>query len=127
MENKRSKGVTFWAWVFIVISTSFVVGGIIDVQHYGIRSLIWTTFGMAYGICGFLLLKLKEPARKTIIILSVVSFILFQVMESLYMMKGLVRTTSPIIYYVLVCVPSFVLNLIPIYFFTRPKVKEQFK
>ena len=156
MKNKRSKGVTFWAWVFIIAS----VFGLLDI---GINFRDQLNFGLAiytvlsciaYLICGIFLLQLKEPARKAAIYLGIISIIALPFLpaamspafEKLYTEseKELLEQIKPeyqasalerlrkdneavkkIAPFMAIGI-MLILEALPIYFFTRPKVKEQF-
>lgn len=164
MDIKRSKGVTFWGWVFIVSGALGLLGVIKPLQtikFYGIGIFYFGLILSAVNlICGIFILKLKENARKTVIILGVVSILLIPIYLKLifkqlnfeyyynkkrqviveqikpeYQQKALenlekVRKVNdkalPIIFVLLFGMPLLIIELLPIYFFTRPKVKEQF-
>jgi predicted tellurium resistance membrane protein TerC len=162
MENKRSKGVTFWGWFFIILSAFALFSTIRykpEAQIYGIGSNI--IMNVAYLICGIFILKLNEIARKVVIVLSIVAIFLIPInlkpiidktnSESNYIKQKIVITEQmkpefqqkaleqlekrremskkygPIILMVLFGTPSLIYCLAILYYFTRPKVKEQFK
>lgn len=164
MEKKRSKGVTFWGWIFIIFAIIGLLSARSPQQLYGLGIVIYgVVSSLAYLICGIYILKLNEKARKAIIILGIISIVLTpllfkpmlnipmpediiydtkakqRIMERLkpeYQQKALedlensnkiTRKVLPIIFIVIFGVPMLILELAPIYFFTRPKVKEQFK
>ncbi len=78
MEQIRSKGVTFWAWAFIVMNTWGVVVNVWDfsriLEHNGV---LWTVLGLgmtvAYLVTGIFLLRLNELARRAAIYLGFLS------------------------------------------------------
>jgi len=162
MQNKRSIGVTFWAWAIII---NFVWGEsnhIINFQHriqeYGAISFVFLILSIAFLICGIFLLKLNEHARKATIYLSFISIIVSifyllsprgdinryeensyakrektimeqvkpeyqkEALEKLNNSKLKFERFGPIFIVLLIIGGS----LIPVYFFTRPSVKEQF-
>lgn len=164
MEKKRSKGVTFWGWVFIIfaiIGLLSVINPKQQIQFYGIGMLfLHVITSLAYLICGIYLLKLNNSARKAAIILGIISIIVIPVylkplltqmnsddyylkkkqliieqMKPEFQQKALTNLEKgreiskkglPILIMVIVALPWLIFELIPIYFFTRPKVKEQF-
>lgn len=165
MEKKRSKGVTFWGWIFIIFS---VIGFLTSIkpqpetQIYGVGIRLFSIVScVAYLICGIFILKLNETARKVAIILGIISILSIPVyikpllkivppedyytkakqkiteeikpeyqqraFENLEKSREAVTKVLPVFIIVLVGIPFLILELIPIYLFTRPKVKEQFK
>jgi hypothetical protein len=133
MEKKRSKGVTFWAWVFIILSIMGLVPFVLDfqgaIQSYGTYFGLYSMLSaILYLICGVYLLKLNEMARKAVIWLGIISIIL----TPLLLKSGVLTGSDSLLRYdsAEFCI-SFgiilILEFIPIYLFTRPKVKEQFK
>lgn len=164
MKNRRSKGVTFWAWIFIAFSILSILDVIINYrtrlqEDFGLFVYI-LLLAIAYLICGFFVLQLREPARKAVIYLGIISimglpFVLMSgakaidydamhrdaeklilketkpenqaaELESLRKNKERINKASQFVIMGLVGVPALLLEIIPIYFFTRPKVKEQF-
>jgi len=163
MEKKKSKGVTFWGWLFIIsaiISLFQQIGPKQQIQFYGIGILVFTVaMSLAYLICGIFILKLNETARKTVILLCVISIISIPVytnqmikvtksedyytkakqriieqtkpeyqqkaLEKLEMSKEAGKKALSVVILVIV-VLWLIFDLIPIYFFTRAPVKEQF-
>ncbi|MCX5667755.1 MAG: hypothetical protein NTY34_05555 [Candidatus Omnitrophica bacterium] len=79
MDKKRSKGVTFWGWIFIV----FAVIGLLSVinpqqllELCGVWIVIYSVISsLAYLICGIFILKLNNSARKAAIVLGIISII----------------------------------------------------
>jgi uncharacterized membrane protein YhaH (DUF805 family) len=76
--NKRSKGVTFWGWAFIITGILGVLGAINPrlIERYG------TTFTsiniivcLVSVICGIFILRLNETARQAVILLGIFSII----------------------------------------------------
>ncbi len=169
MDKKRSKGVTFWGWVFIVASIIGLLQLINfqwQIKTYGIGLLFFSVItALVYLVCGIFLLKLKENARKVAIILGIISILSIpayiklalnaadfkkyekyhytkseqriveqmkpeyqqKALENLQKSKEAVKIALPVIFIIIFGVPISIFELIPIYFFTRPKVKEQFK
>jgi hypothetical protein len=161
MEKKRSKGVTFWAWFFIIsslIGLILVINPKQQVQFYGIARGV--VMYLVYFICGIYLLKLNDYARKAVIVLGIISIISFpfifmpalnkmnfddyyakkkriimeqykpesqqKALENLEKIKESSKKFVPIFVTVTFGLPYLIYILIPIYFFTRPKVKRQF-
>jgi xanthosine utilization system XapX-like protein len=162
--GKRSKGVTFWAWFFIVTSLLGLLGMIDAQQQIRDFGVVFFLSGLlsigAYLICGMYLLKLKEPARKAVIILGLINILLmpYFLMKigkaanfddySAKKKQMILQTVKPeyqqaalenigkeneagkkVIFWGIMIVlglPFLALEIIPMYFFTRPKVKEQF-
>ncbi|MFH1776122.1 MAG: hypothetical protein ABH952_00950 [Candidatus Omnitrophota bacterium] len=157
--KKRSKGVAFWGWLFIIVSIIGIIGEINS--DYGLGVRIFTIFsGVAYLFCGFFILKLNEFARKAAIILGVISILSIplyfsaisktidfdkeydkkeqkiiqevkpeyqeEALNRLRIGKKMAKKSVPFIFAIFMGIPLFIAELIPIYFFTRPKVKEQF-
>ncbi len=149
MERKRSKGVTFWAWWFIV-------GGILGlagtIKYYRTAAFPGSPFLMPFLVqvafivvsltCGILLLQLKESGRKGTILLCCAYFLLYSyltihwwqsnkiVVERMLKYDKVARVKSQEqanMKLVRTSAGSAVFPLIPIYFLTRPKVKEQFE
>lgn len=164
MEKKRSKGVTFWGWIFIVSAIIGLLSAISPQRQIHLYGTAIVVFGMisslAYLICGIFILKLNDNARKTAIALGIISIIVIpfylkpilnmpnsnsyyakakqriaeqvkpefqqKALEDLEKSKTVVGKVVPIFFIVIFVVPILLIELIPIYFFTRPKVKEQF-
>ena len=165
MDKKRSKGVTFWGWIFII----FAVIGLLSVispqqllKLCGVWVVIYSVISaLAYLICGIFILKLNNSARKAAIALGIISIIVMpfyfkpmvqqmnsdefysksnqayieqmkpelrqKALENPEKGKEVPRKVLPIIFIVIFGVPILIFELVPIYFFTRLKVKEQFK
>jgi hypothetical protein len=166
MEKKRSKGVAFWAWLFII---SAIMGllPVINLKQqmelYGTGRLFFSlAISLAYLICGICLLKLNNSARKAAIILGSISIILIpfhlklvqqgeeassdkhyskskqmiveqmkpefqqKALKNLEETNKISKKSLPIVI-MFTGISGLVFALIPIYFFTRPKVKEQFQ
>jgi len=80
MERKRSKGVTFWGWTIIILNILGLLLAILDIfnpQGNSIGVQLYNAASIIIGlICGILILRLKEIARKAIIILTIVDIIM---------------------------------------------------
>ena len=155
MEKKRSIGVTIFAWLIIIVSGLLLLGSFDFKAHtklfqsfpknlniclfaYGIASL-------AIGvIAGIGLIRLKEIMRKVIVginlldVLSGIPVLLFSLNDiKQYAYRAAAETNSQvsidvlanIAFYIIICFAIFTIafSMLIIYFFTRPKVKEQFK
>ena len=165
MDVKRSKGVTFWGWVFIISG----ILGILKaqnprqaIQFYGVAIFFVGLILSAVALgCGIFILKLNERARIIAIISCLLGVLLIPVylkpivkqlssedfykqqkqriveqmkpeyqqeaLENLEKAREVNKTGLPILIVVLSGVPFLLFELIPIYFFTRPKVMEQFR
>jgi len=166
MDKKRSKGVTFWGWIYIISG----IGGIWQALHYypqfiksyGFSLLICSVaISIAYLISGFCVLKLNDAARKAVIALGILSILLIPIyfkpmfkfaysqdfyskakqriveqtkpeyqqkaLKELEKTQGVAKMLPFILITIIFLVPYLILEIIPIYFFTRYKVKEQFK
>jgi hypothetical protein len=164
MGKQRSKGVTFWGWLFIVSGIIGLLGPINPQQQiilYGTGIFfIGVALSAATLICGIFILKLNETARKVAIALGIIGTILIpfylrpifelrnsdelllkskqriieqvkpelqqKALDELEQDRGIAKNVVLIIV-ALLGIPLLILELMPIYFFTRPKVKEQFK
>jgi len=163
MDKKRSVGVTFFGYLFILSG----ILGLLCVKNpqqyiriYGIGILFFSIIiSTATLSCGVFILKLNEKARKIAILLCLIGIIstpfyikpifksanskdyynkkkqqILEQMKPEYQQKALEnlekgreisKKVLPI-FIVLFGVSFLLLELIPVYFFTRPKVKEQF-
>ncbi|TAN62999.1 hypothetical protein EPN16_00535 [bacterium] len=165
MGKKRSKGVSFWGWTFIISGIGGALG-IINPHQAIIFSgvglfLVGIALSAAKLIAGIFILKLNEAARKAAVLFAVISIMLIPlsfkpIFNSLhdeeyyvkkrqyiiekvkpeYQEKALLTLDafnetrgkiSPALMMVLLGAPVFVFNLCPIIFFTRRRVKEQFR
>jgi hypothetical protein len=132
-----------------------------NIQLFGLGLFLFCLLSNgAYLICGIYLLKLKEPARKAVIFLGLISIlsipfflqpiikvansddyymkkkqVIMQTMkledqqaalEKIKMVNERGKKIFPVIFIVFSGL-LLVLEIIPIYFFTRQKVKDQFK
>lgn len=141
MERKPSKGVIFWASLFIISS----ILGILDFNRHipqsQVKFLMMITLmyifilHIATIFSGIYLLKLKEFARRMTIVLCLIPignafFIIcdFYFFHAFNYEKGIAENIlkHPIIMvvYLFIWISIF---LLPVFFFTRPTVKEQFK
>ncbi|MFH0738789.1 MAG: hypothetical protein V2A59_02890 [Candidatus Omnitrophota bacterium] len=164
MEKKRSKGVTFWGWIFIIFGIIGVLGALNPQQTiklYGSGLFFLSiVLSIATIIAGIFVLKLNETARKAVIVLGFISIISIPfwfapVFKSSYMQESYAKKRQyiiekvkpeyqqkalddldkvnkasekalPIIITIFFGVPILILEILPIIFFTRQKVKEQF-
>jgi len=159
MERKRSRGVTIFAWFWIVLNAyTFIISldfhsfqgpfGFLPhtfVMVVAIHSLLSSFIGFVVGIG---LLKLKEIMRKTGIVVNsvdlLVGIILFFLSFNGWKQysyekaaSALAKTSAQVnidlfagigFYLIISLYLAFtLLNVLFIYFFTRPKVKEQFR
>lgn len=128
MEKKRPLGVIIFAILFILVPLSVVIEFIKEVPSYGFRELVPTYFG-PFILSVFLIVlsigifKLKEWARAICVWGSILFFIwgwsCFLVGWNPLKVMGLGELFY-IIYPTIIGIPT-------LFYFTRPKVKEQFK
>jgi hypothetical protein len=80
MGKKRSKGVSFWGWTFIISGIGGALGVINPHQAIIFNGAGLFFFGIALSaanlIAGIFILKLNETARKAAVLLGVISIIL---------------------------------------------------
>ena len=98
MEQKRSKGVTFWGWLLIILSALGFLGLINPGQQistYGVKLFSFQIVsGVAYIICGAFVLRLNENARKAAIILGLISILAIP-----FYIKPVFKTINSEVYY----------------------------
>jgi len=128
MEKKRPRGVVIFAILFMLVPLNVVIEFIGEVPFYGFRELVPTYFGPFISSVFFIVLsigifKLKEWARAICVWGSILFFIwgwtCFLVGWNPLGVMGLGELVY-IIYPTIVGIPT-------LFYFTRPKVKEQFK
>ena len=130
MNQKTSLGVTIFGWLAIILGavsflfnlrTTFIYlkeeGIFITLITFLIFCNIANVLQIIYGIG---VLQLREWARKMAIIMSIVVLIIYPL---LYLIFGIVLTYKNLI--VMMITLGFPIAII--YFFTRPRVKAQFK
>lgn len=165
MDVKRSKGVTFLGWMFIISGILGILRALNpqqEIQFYGIAIfLVGLILSMVTLGCGVFILKLNERARIIAIISCLLGVLLIPVylkpiikqlssedfykqqkqriveqmkpeyqqkaLENLEKAREINKKGQPILIVVLFGLPLFIFELIPVYFFTRPKVMEQFR
>ncbi|MGD9015061.1 MAG: hypothetical protein PVI33_03450 [Candidatus Omnitrophota bacterium] len=144
LKKKRSKGVAIFAWLHRILgilgliliaatirmllspNTLRVIRYRFENRFYPLSFSPWFfvliavigVFSVLYLMIGSGLLKLKEWSRKWAIYLSVFG-IFFNLIYSVKCFSRDLRPTG--------WIGNFILAFIIIYFFTRPKVKEQFR
>ena len=140
MENKRSVGITIFGWALVIYNLFIGLIGLFLAlsnrkSHGDLFFALGPALSFAFLICGIFILKLKSWARKLIIILSGIGAIL-----NIWLLFGLNPTRLGIefnklsqnekvgfISFSFMMLAVIVWNIGVIYFFTRSKVKEQFK
>ncbi len=134
MKKNRSKGVNIFAWLIIVsFSHQFIMSIVILFSKAGFplsvfcRSIIY----LVAIIISVYLLKLKNWARIGTIMVCILGAIvtIVEAPSALASLKvtsyNYQRTMFPL--FLSIYILSLVFYCAPIYFFTRPKIKEQFK
>jgi hypothetical protein len=118
MGKQRSAGVTFWG-IFIIINA------LLSIIVYFLKSpillkdsLITITLNALYIVCATGALLLKEWARKTTVVICTF-FTAVGLLGLIFFMKSLIMVLF--IGYILA------ISIGELIFFTRPKVKEQFR
>jgi low affinity Fe/Cu permease len=166
MENKRSAGVTIFAWTFIIFNA---IGLLIRFKYFSFATrfalLVATLCLFFYFVIGIFtainLLKLKEWSRKLTIVLAILTVLLtgcslflankaverwrynpkdIKLLENQYnnmpedtktrlnikskdeYINTVIQLKNSSVYII-----QIIYGLIVLFFFTRPKVKEQFK
>jgi len=134
MEKKRSKGVTVFAWFELILGIwiIFQFSGLTSlymsngnsmeqlaycITHHGEQPI----FGTILIVAGILTLQLRPTGR----ILSILGFPLIFVFE-VWKKIAYYREDFSSAFLGGIAI-GFIIVSIPVYFFTRPKVKEQFK
>ena len=121
MEKKRSKGVTIFGWLNIVVGA------------FGILAfLLRMPGGIMLGaplllVIGVGLLKLKEWARILEIILTFGGVLFRIVIYLISILRYAIPLNRAWIFFIKGNILGWITAGIIIYFFTHPKVKEQFK
>ncbi|MGD0336517.1 MAG: hypothetical protein ABSB18_05390 [Candidatus Omnitrophota bacterium] len=135
MEDKRSKGITNFGMFIIICALSSLFSRLIESR----LTIYPAILAILLLILGIYILKLKEWARKAIIYYSIYSIIsVFFIMVAYKLglplrgsdLRDITATyQTPVMKIVVISVLIItnLLSLLIIYFFTRPKVKEQFK
>jgi len=111
MEKKRSVGVIIFSILYILVGLLFI--------------LMMPLFSIFYLITGIGVFLLKAFARYLAITVS-----LFGIIISIISAVGLLQRNlqqTPALRIVIAVILTCLFHLSAIYFFTRPKVKEQFK
>jgi cytochrome c biogenesis factor len=135
MENKRSKGITILAWLFIVSMASVICSFVLNLSKVSASVTSEFRLNIIYDlfipiillILAVNILRLKEWARKGIVyyfIIVPLGSLLFGMIFNMH-----IDINDPI--EIMTCIISLLVQLgvilLIIYFFTRPKVKEQFR
>lgn len=122
MGKKRSKGVTIFVCLFLFWGVLGLIGSSVAIWKISSpKTALYMVFVIAMSMLhlfiGFHLLKLKEWARKGAIYISIIDMIgVLVVLLSRGVGNVRLRVWE-----------GLIISAIAIYFFTRPKVKEQFK
>lgn len=134
MEVKRSKGVTILAWLLIVVySYQFVLtlSLLAPGANYFLMNSLNAVIFLVAAVMAVFLLQLKNWARIGTIVISALGA-MRAIVEGPSVFGALKATSDnyqatmfPLILFAYIV--ALVFCCAPIYFFTRPKVKEQFK
>ena len=125
MENSRSKGVTIFAYLIII--GSFIglfsqnkINPIASIYFY------YIVFPLSI-IAAIFLLRLKDWARKAVIIISI-SVAVETIATASYCLNKVVSLYGPEkkLAFIIAVFLSLIFNFAVIYFFTRPSVQKQF-
>ncbi len=142
MENKRSKGVTIFAILILIGGILSLLSELFEIHTVPLfKILICVILHTAQIICAIGILKLKELARKItfyvyILLTFWLPFTLFAFTSK--KIEGTLEKLPPEVpleagrllikfVFTFTIVISILWFMSVIYFFTRPKVKEQFK
>jgi len=164
MKKERSKGVTFWGWVFMASGIFGLLGALNpkeQIQLYGLGIFIVGLFLSAatFG-CGLYILKLNEGARRLAIFTCFCSILMvpiylrpvskdlqsdefWQKQKQVVMQKVKPQDQDKALaefvkieeagkkgkldfVFFILAMPFVLIELVPVYFFTRPKVRNQF-
>ncbi|MBM3250484.1 MAG: hypothetical protein FJZ09_06590 [Candidatus Omnitrophica bacterium] len=134
MENRRSKGITIFAWIIIVLSVinlisrlDYIFKGTLKDYTAGIGDYFYLIISILAIIAAIFLLKLKEWARiATLIVAALVIINIILVSLSTIFKNFLVSLPASLIMLVITLIPLAFEGGV-IYYFTRPVIKEQFK
>lgn len=132
MEKKRSVGITIIAWFSIIgfilslpiaLNFNLLIGLYRNIYFAYFMILYTIIFNSLYVIAAVNLLKLKDWARRLMILWHIIGFPI-RIINEFFMKKQLNNNSAMTVFFVSV---TSVLVLIIIYYLTRPKVKEQFR
>lgn len=129
MEKKRSIGVTLFGILFIIGGLHGTIRGLNMKDWFTFYSLISSIFLLILGVN---ILRLKEWARKGIIYYLVITtllgiFLLPAIFKRQIKLTDIPLAQSDISFIAIFSVAMWtIVAIIEIFFFTRPKVKEQF-
>lgn len=132
MREKRSIGVTVLGIVSIILGLLGLRMPVYYILHgfeYSLSNLLWISFpivlAIALFVCGVAMFQLKHWAPK--LFLSLMAVVLFYISYILAVVS-LVHPLGPLL--IASVVIWLLISLLPIsllfFYFTRPKVKEQF-
>ena len=155
MEKKRLSGTTIFAWLLIVSNIYLVCYEwwfVLVRKFFNFFTIIYwcinpialklealssvfpanslvsyldLCWAIALAVCGFALLKFKNPARKLIVIFSIIQVVVY--LACLFSLTPLHLIGHIVVRRFLSILLSVAPAIIYIIYFTRPKVKEQFK
>ncbi len=127
MEKKRSVGVTVVGVLFIIFPVSNIfLAGILGYYYTPLQYLFRGFFVLYPVITGIGILLLKEWARKLAIIFAILTTILaiFVCLAKSFINPEIFFKN---VYDLIANISMIIIGSLLLYFFTRPKVKEQFK
>ena len=120
MEKRRSVGVTVFGWLYIVL-------GVFGVLAFFQRNSLIVFSAPLSLLSGIGLLKLKEWARILTIILTIVGVLFRAIIYLRSILLDAMPLNEALIFIIEWNFLTWIIAIIIIYFFTRPKVKEQFR
>lgn len=132
MEKKRSIGVTMFGWILILYSIVGLIKRALFLVnwdfHKGFPLEVTSDWILVlFLIAGVGLVKLKNWGRRLVILAALIK--LFFYLKSLYLaFTPAYKNATGITISFWISIAIFgIIYLLIIYYFTRPKVKEQFK
>jgi len=134
MGDKRSKGITIFAWIILVSSAVMLfpcLGNLSTLMYphntVGIRDYLLLIISISSIIAAVFLLKLKEWARITILVISAVIIINNILVSMSVILKNFSISIPLSSIMLMLTLISLAFEGGVIYYFTRPTVKGQFK
>ena len=123
MEKKRPGGITAFSILYILMGLIFLIACPLLSVRFGLIFLIigWLFFSFPYLIVGIGIFLLRPFSRYLAIFLSLLG-IVSSIARTIYFSLKSIRLEI-----LFACIMICFIHFFIIYYFTRPKVKEQFK